>query len=155
MTRLAPLDRFTAKVDKTGDCWLWMGPLDRYGYGKFSVGSLTVIAHRWGYQQLVGPIPEGLTLDHLCHTRNLQLCISAGGDCQHRRCVNPSHLEPVTAVANVARGAAWIRDECPHGHEYTAENTWFDGRGYRNCRTCRRKRGAEWSRKARLRVRST
>ena len=69
-------------------CWLWTSPLDRDGYGHIQIGRKMCRAHRVAYEWLVGPIPEGLTIDHLCSVRN---------------CVNPSHLEPVTAAENALR----------------------------------------------------
>jgi hypothetical protein len=72
----------------------------------------------------VGPIPEGLTIDHLCRAI---------------RCVNPAHLEPVTNAENIRRAAlANARSHCPHGHEYTPENSYFDPKGGRRCRECQR-----------------
>lgn len=84
--------QFWEKVNKTDSCWLWTGGVGR-GYGIFyrgadRGGSFTV-AHRYAYEALVGPIPAGLTLDHLCRVRG---------------CVNPAHLEPVTQAENVRRG---------------------------------------------------
>ncbi len=144
------LERFMAKVDKTDDCWLWTGPLDRYGYGKFSLNGRTLIAHRWGYAELAGPIPEGLTLDHVCHSRVADECASLPDVCEHRRCVNPEHLEPVTNVENIKRGSKgpggggrpW--PTCKRGHQWTSENTIVESDGGRRCRTCRR----EYQRKA-------
>ncbi len=142
--------RFWAKVDRggpdracsqtgenIGPCWLWTGaitPVDRGGYGiwgaKIDGRFLTQSAHRAAYIALVGPVPIGLQLDHLCRTR---------------RCVNPAHLEPVTPKENIRRGATRARwaaiTHCPQGHAYTAENTDVQPRqGYpcRMCRTCRR-----------------
>lgn len=93
--------RFWAKVDKAGPipehapglgrCWIWTSAVTGTGYGKFSYLSQTVIPHRWIYERMVGPIPEGLTLDHLCRTR---------------LCMNPNHLEPVTQRENTRRGFA-------------------------------------------------
>src|SRR5688500_6772566 len=83
-----PLDRFFDKVDG-GDCWLWTGALDR-GYGKFFPAGKTVRAHRWLFEQLVGPVPDGMDLDHLCRVR---------------ACVNPDHLQPVSRRVNLNRGA--------------------------------------------------
>lgn len=88
---LAPtdlLDLFFAKVD-VGDCWQWTGATDR-GYGKFYARYKTVRAHRWLYEQLVGPVAGDLMLDHLC---------------RNRACVNPDHLEPVPQRLNIIRGA--------------------------------------------------
>lgn len=86
------VQRFWAKVTKTETCWLWTGSLTHDGYGRFRLPTGHVLAHRWSYEQLVGPIPEGLVLDHV-HKRG----------CRHRNCVNPAHLEPVTNAVNVAR----------------------------------------------------
>lgn len=79
--------RFWANVDKDAGapCWLWTGSLNSDGYGRFN-GKL---AHRRTYLEVVGPIPDGLVLDHLCRVRN---------------CVNPDHLEPVTQRENMRRG---------------------------------------------------
>jgi hypothetical protein len=73
-------------------CWIWTGGLNEHGYGKASVENRTVLAHRMVYEQEVGPIPDGLDLDHLCEIR---------------ACVNPLHVEPVTTGENTAR--SWRR----------------------------------------------
>ena len=87
--RPSTLDRFVAKVERTEDCWLWTGASTALGYGQFSGGQgRLVYAHRWSYEHHVGPIPEGLVIDHLCQTPS---------------CVNPEHLEPVTQAENVRR----------------------------------------------------
>lgn len=89
--------RFWSKVDKRGadDCWLWTGALTT-GYGRFhvAVGVPLVLAHRFAYEALVGRIPRGLDLDHLCRVR---------------ACVNPAHLEPVTRRNNLMRGNTIVR----------------------------------------------
>lgn len=103
MARPTALERWEEKVDKTDSCWLWTGTINK-GYGLFKVNGRTVRAHRWAYEQMVGPIPHGLQLDHLCHTENLADCLNAD-ECLHRRCVNPAHLEPVTSRENVHRSA--------------------------------------------------
>jgi hypothetical protein len=95
------------------------------GYGKWprhDGGSR--MAHRRVYELLVGPIPEGLQMDHLCRVK---------------RCVNPDHLEPVTGSENVLR-AVRIEDRnaCLHGHPWTEENILVDYDGHRRCRVCRR-----------------
>lgn len=80
--------RFWAKVAITPSCWLWQGWADRDGYGALDVGGRFTRAHRFAYEELVGPIPDGLTIDHLCRVRN---------------CVNPDHMEPVTLAENTRR----------------------------------------------------
>jgi hypothetical protein len=95
--------RFWTKVDRSGPdgCWLWLGQLNQWGYGHFrrtlAPGQhQTVKAHRFAYTLLVGPIPAGLTLDHLCG---------------HHACVRPDHLEPVTNAENLRRRHARRRTE--------------------------------------------
>ena len=94
--------------------------------------------HRVVYEALVGPIPDGLELDHLCF---------------NRRCVNPNHMEPVTGYENILRGNSFSavnarKTHCIHGHEFTEENTYVvtqNGRPGRQCKTCRRRRTREWT----------
>jgi hypothetical protein len=82
--------RFWSKVERRADdqCWPWQGTVLASGYGQFRVGLGHARAHRYAYELLVGPIPDGLTIDHLC---------------RNRACVNPAHMEPVTASENVKR----------------------------------------------------
>lgn len=125
-------------VDRTGDCWEWTGAKNN-GYGKARFGDRMHGAHRLIYTHLVGPIPLGLTIDHLCFNRS---------------CVNPAHLEPVTIQENVARAAARRREanSCVHGHELTPDNVWVNGRKQRVCRTCRRRWSADSYRKQRQKI---
>lgn len=98
----APSDRFWRLVERAGadDCWTWTGSALR-GYGHFRLtGRRNVLAHRFAYESLVGPIPEGHQLDHTCHSRDASC---SGGACRHRSCVNPAHLEVVTASTNALR----------------------------------------------------
>ena len=128
-------DRFWAKVEKTDACWLWRGATGRSGYGNFrGRDGRMEIAHRVAYELSVGPIPTGLTLDHLCRVR---------------QCVNPAHLEPVSGVENTRRGGNAAKTHCIHGHEFSPENT-HHGR-QRTCRTCLRER----ARRRRARVASS
>lgn len=122
-------ERFWSKVDKNGPegCWLWTDHLGRQGYADFWVPPRPVKAHRFAYELLVGPIPEGLVIDHLCSVRH---------------CVNPAHLEAVTQRVNVLRStnhvaAQAVATHCKRGHEFTPENTYMH-RGKRDCRTCHR-----------------
>lgn len=133
-------ERFWSKVNKTNTCWLWAGSAASNGYGRFNVGKKYPMAHRFAYEMLVGPIPDELTIDHLCHT-NDPTC-QGGKVCLHRRCVNPAHLEPVTQKENLRRGLSpsaknSAKTHCVRGHEFTADNTSiFNGR--RSCKTCNR-----------------
>jgi len=120
--------RFWAKVskdDRTG-CWLWTANRCGKGYAMFSAGGTMRRCHRWAYEHFVGPIPEGLEIDHLCRVRH---------------CVNPSHLEPVTHEENLRRAAVVIT-HCPQGHPYDEANTcvWPSGIT-RRCITCHKARG--------------
>lgn len=130
---------FWAKVTG-GDvdtCWIWTGRLNEAGYGRYTSATRLVLAHRWAYVHMVGPIPDGLVLDHLCRVR---------------ACVNPWHLDPVTDLVNIRRGAAtWSRKPiqfCKRGHEYTQENTYLFPTGERACRACRKWLAQESRRKA-------
>ena len=129
-------ERFWAKVDKTADCWNWTA--SRSGkdkYGQFFIYKQNRrpymgLAHRVAYELEIGPIPDGMTLDHLC---------------KNTRCVNPAHLEVVTRGDNARRGVPRNakKTHCPKGHRYDRVDTWFDSRSgkevtARRCNSCRR-----------------
>lgn len=144
--------RYSATDPMTG-CWLWQKALDRDGYGVMQALRRDS-AHRVAYLAFIGPIPDGRVLDHTCHSTDTS-CPS-GNDCQHRRCVNPAHLEPVTPGENTQRGTSPSalnarKTHCHRGHEFTQENTYIrpDGRACRACQSAassaykRRKREAQ------------
>lgn len=112
-------------------CLVYSGNKNESGYGEISYRGKTARAHRVSYELFIGPIPDGLQLDHLC---------------RNRACIHPWHLEPVTQAENTRRGisANGTKTHCPSGHEYTAENTrvltGVTGGSYRQCRTCDRDR---------------
>ena len=135
-------ERFWTKVDfngpvpgrrpELGPCWLWDACRGRDDYGVFRLNGKNVRAHRWAYEFCIGPIPEGLELDHLCRTH---------------ACVEPDHVEPVTSRENTFRSSiapAAInarKTHCAKGHQYNEVNTrWY--LGSRKCRTCNRLRNA-------------
>lgn len=122
--------RFWDKVDTSDEqgCWIWTGAQSG-GYGQVRWSGRARWAHRIAYELSIGPIPDGLQLDHLCRVK---------------LCVNPAHLEPVTTGENTRRGiAGWqnkAKTHCPRGHPYSADNTDTNHRGWRWCLTCRRER---------------
>ena len=129
MAKRQPVEpRFLAKVQKTASCWLWTAWVERNGYGRFWLDGWQQSAHRVAYELYVGPIPKGLEIDHLCRVRH---------------CVNPAHLEAVTASENIRRMARLrtpyqsLMETCRNGHPYDAENTALTPTG-RACRECKR-----------------
>lgn len=170
LQRLSVDQRFWAKVDKLGPlptnplvlgpCWMWNAYRNRNGYGMFGLAPVAingvwryVLAHRWLFEQVKGPIPTGMELDHLCRVP---------------ACVNPDHLESVTHTENMRRaelatgsaarhGRARVaagfevpaarfqrsKTHCPRGHAYDEKNTHVSRSNRRTCRACARERWRE------------
>jgi hypothetical protein len=133
-------DRVTSRVTKTDTCWLWTGPLQHNGYGsvKWKKGDKWghARAHRLFYEAMVGPIPEGLEVDHVCKVRH---------------CVNPDHLRVVTHQENIlTRDNPVRRTSCRRGHPYTEDSIYWKTnsngeRTTRACKVCARERYARES----------
>lgn len=123
------LDRLLARVRYDHGCWCYQGARTRYGHARINRGPDRKIehAHRVAYREMVGPIPDGMVLDHLCRTP---------------ACVNPLHLEVITRDENFRRGASANQRRhdatvCKRGHVYTEANTrWLDGGRRRSCKDC-------------------
>ena len=126
MTRFVEYVAWSDQRHNGTRCLVWTRKTNSKGYARFSVAGRNVMVHRWIYEKWVGPIPDGLVIDHLC---------------RNRRCVNPAHMEPVTNRQNILRGVGPTavnarKTECAHGHPYDEVNTgWVDGKRY--CRVCR------------------
>lgn len=133
------VDRFFAKVEVPDvlGCWQWVASFNSHHYGQFRIWGKTRTAHRLAWSLIVGPIPVGLDLDHLCRNRG---------------CVNPRHLEPVTRRVNTQRGMAAERTRASRaeqthcrrgGHPLSGDNLRIGSKGERTCRTCRREQNRE------------
>lgn len=121
-------ERFWSKVQiDAGGCWRWTASHTENGYAQYYAGrGQSKIAHRFAYEALVGPVPDGHDLDHLCRVRD---------------CVNPKHLEPVLRAENLRRIP--LKSHCKWGHELTPENVRMEGTA-RKCIACQKVRNARW-----------
>lgn len=141
------LQRLLARIeiDAVQGCWVFQGTTATNGYGTIGAAMpdgtrKTFLTHRVAYEGMVGRIPAGLELDHLC---------------RNRACCNPDHLEPVTRSVNTLRGDSpalarqrrLSRTHCIRGHAFEGENLRFTSDGVRLCVECSRQRGRENDRK--------
>lgn len=108
-----------------GFCWAWQNCVNSRGYGCIAVAGKSQLTHRVAYELLVGPIPDGLQIDHLC---------------TNKRCCNPAHLEPVTGKVNVGRTDEATKVRCTHGHPLAGPNVRIKSKGkagsQRQCQVC-------------------
>lgn len=115
-------ERFNRKWTANNDgCWEWTAYRNNRGYGTFSLDGSMKLAHRVSYTLFVGPIADGMVVDHLCDTP---------------ACVNPDHLRATTQRANVRRAVA-DKTHCVNGHALEGRNLGIrSATGWRFCRTC-------------------
>lgn len=139
-----PVASFWHKVEKTDTCWVWRGTRQTKGYGYHVASKRGSLAHRFAYQLLVGPIPDGLQVDHVC---------------RNRWCVRPEHMRLVTPRENVLAGIGISaqnarKTHCLRGHPFEGTNLLRDSKGRRMCATCRRQQNREsyQRRKARIQL---
>ena len=124
--------RLTKQIRLVGDCWVWCGNTNNWGYGQINVKVGKIwhkrLAHRVAYEHFVGSIPAGLTIDHLCN---------------NPACINPEHLEAVVIGENSRRSPNTLngmnarKTHCPRGHPYLGANLYIEN-GKRRCRACSR-----------------
>jgi hypothetical protein len=135
-------------------CWPWEGGRLQAGYGRFHAQGQAWRAHRVAYELTNGVIEGDAHLDHLCH--NASAHCPGGALCLHRRCVNPSHLAPVTLVENVMRGRSQAaqnarKTRCKRGHDLVEGNLYRSKNGRRLCAICGRAQVARSRRRRRER----
>lgn len=118
--------RLLSRISFAKGCWKWLGHKHNEGYGLIKKGNKSYRVHRIMYELLVGTIPAGMELDHLCRNTS---------------CVNPKHMEVVTGRENI------LRSECPpaknarkttclRGHLFSEDNIYKLKDGSRACKTC-------------------
>lgn len=125
------------------NCIYFNRPLNGYGYGLVNINGRKIKAHRAAWIEANGPIPEGLVVDHICHTEAVLNGKCKGGiTCKHRSCINVDHLRLITQQENVMAGLHSIdnRSHCNQGHPFIKENIMVRKSGKRECAECNRVR---------------
>lgn len=124
------------EVDTETGCWVWAKRVNKNGYAVTDIGGSSRFVHRISVEVFAGPIPEGMTVDHLCF---------------NPPCVNPSHLRLLTLSENSRNQRSAMKTHCVNGHEYTPENTYIRPQkrrqGRRDCRQCIRDRVAKYAKR--------
>ena len=137
--------RFQEKIEINKDgCWKWVAAKDKDGYGRFWNNGKMLLAHRFSYLKLVGPIEDGEVIDHYRMNPGIR-----NAPCL-RGCCNPNHLEAVPKGENTIRAEYWTsKKQCPQGHKYSVENTYAyvrdTGVHERQCKICRKKACLDFS----------
>lgn len=134
------------QVDADAGCWVWQRSKNPDGYGRIRFQGRVRLAHRFAYETFVGPIPEGMELDHV-----------RDRGCRFRHCVNPDHLEPVTSAENTRRGMApnhltHRTGVCRRGHAITGDNAARASDGRTRCRECLNASGRQRARRYRAKL---
>ncbi len=130
-------------LDLASPCWTWEGDHGN-GYGRIMADGQTRYVHRLAYQLHVGPIPRGWQVDHVCHTEAVSRGECNGGECIHRLCWNPAHLEAVSSAENTRRGGHPLvvvsrLGTCRRGHDLSdPSNVYVRPDGRRQCRECKK-----------------
>jgi hypothetical protein len=123
-------ERFEGKYIRSDGCWNWTAFKD-HGYGKLTHFGKCLYAHRVSYELHIGPIPQGMTIDHTC---------------RNTACVNPQHLRVLSLLDNIRAGVKATAVVCIRGHPFTPENTYRRSDGRRSCKVCRDKLTEKWNR---------
>ena len=150
---MTPSSRFWKKVDmhgpipehrpELGPCWIWRGHrIKKGGYGRLTGKKGTALVHKMVWENLLGTVPLGMCLDHLCRVTN---------------CVNPAHMEVVTPEENTRRGLPFrkVQTHCKRGHPLSGANLYIGTGGRRTCRICHAQKSAESIARRRERFRTS